>query len=823
MRRAWIGLALLSGSWLFGLSYYLDVNWVAWAVLVAAGVTLLIGVTMPRPSRGESLIAAALMLPAIWLAPWPYRAGVLLVFAGAVLWAMPIPRRWPARLGSACVAAGVILIVQSLGIVAYASVTARSHELPGPLAWLIYSVTRLLGIDAALDGTTVAVYSMRRVHPLGATWELLLDPVTWSFLLGGIVLLSLTVRRRLTAFVLAVALWLPVQAGLLIAVFVHRALRTEYESPLVLMNQFWNPWVHLALLAVPVLLALRFVRSPSIMPVEETEPHGGFARRLAWAGASCLVALLVTVALLWDPAGPRKPGRVLVDEYHSTWEPTGRPYDPNWYGQESGYNYACIYDYCSRFYEMGRLTTPIDANALAACDVLVVKVPTSRYSGEEIDRIEQFVHAGGGLLLVGEHTDVFNVGVHLNDIASRFGFRFRYDCLFDIDGVFRELYRPPLAPHPIVQHIGPLDFAVSCSIDPGASRGRAAIRGVGLRSLPADYHASNFYPQVEDRAEARYGAFVQLWTTRRGVGRVAAFTDSTIFSNFSTFEPGKAELMLGMLDWLNHRNASADPRPVLFGLGVLLALVSLVLSRRLCGSKLVLLGAILLGWSAAVASVQAVHECAYPAPKPVRSFTHVVIDRTVCDAPLSTSGFIAGEPNGFGIFERWILRLGCFTSRRRGDDALTGDLVVFMYPDKPVSREFRTALSDYVAAGGKVLVLDSPANAQSTANALLYPFGLSVEHGTPLKGALAPPQGWPAVTADSACEVKGGTALVRLGNTPVAARIEQGKGAVIVVGFASRFTDRQMGVTGDVIPDAELRNVYELEFSLLRAILPQGR
>jgi hypothetical protein len=827
VKRAWIALALLSGSWLFGLSYDLDANWVAWAVLVTAGVALLTGVTIPKPSRAALLVSAAMTIPAIWLAPWPYRAGVLLVFAGAVLWATPIPRQWPARLAGAGIVAGGILIVQSLGILAYESVTARSHELPGPLAWLVYGVTRLLGIDAALDGTTIAIPSMRRVHPLGATWELLLDPVTWSFLLGGIVLLLCLgctgAWKRLVGLVFAIALWLPVRAGLLIAVFVHRALRTEYESPLLLMNQFWNPWVHLVLLAGPVLLAMRFVRTPSILPAEETEPRGGLLRHLVWVAVSCLAAMLVTFGILWDPAGARKPGRVLVDEYHSTWEPTGRPYDPNWYGQESGYNYACIYDYASRFYEMGRLTKPIDANVLASCDVLMVKVPTSRYSAEEIDRIEQFVQAGGGLLLVGEHTDVFNVGVHLNDIASRFGFRFRYDCLFDIDGVFRELYQPPLASHPIIQHVGPLDFAVSCSIDPGASFGRAAIRGVGLRSLPADYHASNFYPQVEDRAEARYGAFTQLWTTRRGAGRVAAFTDSTIFSNFSTFEPGKAELMLGMLDWLNHRNVSRDVRPLLLGLGVLLAVVALAINWRANGSRLVLLGAVLLGWSAAVAGVQAAHQSAYPMPKPVRPFTHVVIDRTVCDAPLSTSGFIAGEPNGFGIFERWILRLGCFTSRRQGDDALTGDVLVFMHPNQPVSREFRTAMSDYVAAGGKVLILDSPTNVKSTANALLYPFGLGVEHGTALKGALAPPEGWPAVTVDSACEVKGGTPLVRLGNAVVAARVEHGKGAVIVVGFASRFTDRQMGVTGDVVPDAQLRSVYDLEFSLLRTILPKAQ
>jgi hypothetical protein len=302
---------------------------------------------------------------------------------------------------------------------------------------------------------------------------------------------------------------------------------------------------------------------------------------------------------------------------------------------------------------------------------------------------------------------------------------------------------------------------------------------------------------------------------------VAAFGDSTIFSNFSTFEPGKPELMLGLLEWLNHRNTSADLRPLLFVLSVLLAGAAFVLSKRWPGSRLVLLGGALLGWSLAVVSVRAVHHASYPLPKPARSFTHVVIDRTVCDAPLSKSGFVGGEQNGFGIFERWILRLGCFTSRRQGNDVFAGDMIVFMHPNGPVSPEFRTALGNYVSAGGKVLILDSAANTQSTANLLLHPFGLSVDHATPLSGALVPPEGWPAITVDSACEVKGGTPLIRLGAASVASTINHGQGTVTVIGFASRFTDRQMGVTGDVIPDAQLRDVYEIEFSLLKSLLPK--
>ena len=836
MRRAWIGIAFLSASWLPGLGIYHDPNWIIWAAFVSLGTASLLGTTVKIPCRKTNLIAGTLLLPTLIVAPWPYRAAILLLFCGLLLSAMPIPRRWPGHLAGATMAAGAILTVQAFCLFVYESLTARSHELPEALAQLLYGVARGLGVQAALDGTALALHSIRRVHLLGATWELLLDPATLAFLAGGAVLLCLrtsgaknrgqAIRRFVSALAtltLTVLLWLPIRAGLLIAVYLHRALTTEYMTPLTLMNQFWNTWVLLALLLGPVLLAIRFVRvipaAPAPAPTMPTTP----LRRIVSLALIVVGSLLLILALVWDPTGPRKEGRIWVDEHRSTWERTDRPYDPNWYGQESGYNYACIYDYCSRFYEMGRLLTPIDANTLSDCDVLLVKVPTARYSDQEIVWIEQFVQDGGGLLLIGEHTNVFNTGTYLNDIASPFGFRFRYDCLFDIDTVFDQLYRPPVVPHPIVQHMPAMDFAVSCSIDPGLSSGRAAIQAGGLRSLPADYHASNYYPQVTDRAEARYGAFVQLWTACHGAGRVAGFGDSTIFSNFSTFEPGKAELMLGMLEWLNHRNKTSDARPIIALSGALLLIAGLVVSLAQTGGGFVSLSGILLGVTLAGVFANGIHRKAMPTPEPKRPFTHVVIDRTVCDSPLSKSGFIQGVDNGFGIFERWILRLGYFTSRRTGREAFTGEALVLLYPNQEVSADYRRRLAAYVEAGGKVLVIDSPANAGSTTNALLHPFDLRMERTSPLGGRLEVPQGWPTTVAvEAASEVRGAAPFVTIAGRPVAATTRFGEGTVTVIGFGGRFTDAKMGVIGDVIPDATLREVYELEFRLLRAVIGDG-
>ncbi|MCL5278883.1 MAG: hypothetical protein M1376_03125, partial [Planctomycetes bacterium] len=178
MRRAWIGLALLSASWLFGLRYYHAGSWPVWAALLVAGTGLLTGIRRHTPGKAESIIALVLLLPVIAVAPWPYRVAPLLIAAGLALCVMPIPRPWPKAIGSAALLAGIILTAQALAVVAYESITARSHELPRLLSLPLAGMGRLLGLDAALDGSDLALYSVRTVHRLGATWELLLDPPT---------------------------------------------------------------------------------------------------------------------------------------------------------------------------------------------------------------------------------------------------------------------------------------------------------------------------------------------------------------------------------------------------------------------------------------------------------------------------------------------------------------------------------------------------------------------------------------------------------------------------------------------------------------------
>jgi hypothetical protein len=760
-------------------------------------------------------------------------------------------------------------------------------------------------------GVEIALRTMRKAHRLGATWDLLLDPVTVCFVAGAGVMIVLARGRKtpdesgamcggsckgwsLGVLLACVLVWVPVRVGILMAVVMHRALRTDFDAPLRVMDAFVSTWVLLILVLPLAAMGWRFVRvegedqGQTRLPMAHGEGTGRVLRLVAPATVALAVALL-TIAVVYDPVGVRKAGRVVVDEYHSKWEPTTRPFDTTWYGHDSGYNYAAIYDYSSRFYDMSRLTGPIDDAALAKCDVFILKCPTSRLQVEEVERLRKFVENGGGLLLVGEHTDVFGLGTNLNDVARPFGFQFRYDMLFNIDEEhpFDYLYEKPLVPHPIVQRMPPLDFEGPCTLAPTGhlwGPGRAVMTALGQRDEPAHYYASNFMPPPEDRADSRYGAWVVAWATKYGKGRVVAHCDSTQWSNFSAFEPGKPQSWLGMIEWLNRRDTGmGNPRGlwgvvgiVLFGVAVGLVVLGGRPSPRPspgvpgegekarteprppggekarteprppggekarteprppgvgggAGIGLVLVAAGLLGFAVAVIGVRAHDLAAMPAPQrvPGRRMVNVGIDRTISQGYVSKGGFIGGRNDGYAIFERWILRLGWFTDRENGRELLDrgNDLVVFLLPGKDVSDAFRQQVVDYVKQGGRVLVIDTPEHAGSTANSLLRPFGLNLRRPmTDLTGEVAWTIGLPGVPgAGVAYEVTGGDeTLATMMGRPVAATVRFGKGSVTAVGFGSRFSDANMGVTGDVEPNEELLKVYDGEYGLLRHLMGMG-
>jgi len=901
--RPWIGIALLGISWLLGLDYYeIATPWAQAAVLIL-GAWMLAAAERTSPFRATredspelAVAILLLLLPVAWWTPWPYRLPPLAIIAGLVLERVPLGRRLLRPMAAAWVTGGVILLVQSVALTLYAAGTARNHDLPGVLVKLLAGVASLAGIDAAGDGPTLVVQSMRQSHRLAISWDMVVDPATLMFLVGGLAWISIDTGRlnairlrwgewgrSMARFGLIVAAWLPVRSAVLLDLYLHRAGVSESSQPLHVMNQFLSPWVLLVMLVPPILMAWRWVRLLGGVPpptagnevadrAVDPRPRAAMVcpvaseslsvRYLAAAACCLFGAMLLAIALQWEPIGTRKAGRVMIVEKHSPWSPSQPPYDIDVLGggddeHGSSYNYAAAYQYLGQFYEMSRLNEEdaIDESKLSTCDVLVIKIPRVRYTAEEVRAVVNFVEAGGGLLLIGDHTNLEGSAVHMNDIARAFGFTFRDDVLYSTQPApDEEHYSAPMAPHPAIEHVPEFDFAVSCSVDPGISMGRPVVAATGLWSMPSDFDFTNLMSWAVHVPEMRFGAFVQAWATRGGRGRVVAWGDSTIFSNFCLYQPGKAQVLLNLVEWLNHQGG-----PGFWWLWALLGLTAIVNGLRLVrqdGSAwLVLVAASACGWVVGSTTTAALLARQMPLPSPLenRRLPQVVIDRTTSQAPLAKGAFNEDQTSGlgYGLLEQAIPRLGYETTRAEGDNVFRGDAVVMICPSRPANEAFCQQLGEYVKSGKRLLVIDAGlSNVPSTSNQVLRPFGLSLEYRQAWNGELAKAvrkaeadQGVkpvevakfpPGIDVDSAWQVSGGTSVAAVhakleklnpkdadayADPPICATVRSGKGLVMVASFGNMFNDKSLGIDQWHNPTAAERARYDVLFALLRRLV----
>jgi len=241
---------------------------------------------------------------------------------------------------------------------------------------------------------------------------------------------------------------------------------------------------------------------------------------------------------------------------------------------------------------------------------------------------------------------------------------------------------------------------------------------------------------------------------------------------------------------------------------------------------LVLLAAGACGWVVASVAAGAANRWALPTPEAVRPERCVVIDRTTSAAPLARGMYPQGGGQGYGMLEAWIPRLGGYTIRKEGSEAFSGDALVVICPSRSATEDFRDGLTQYVACGGKLVVIDSPENTGSTANSLLWPFGLSIHHDRAWQGKLSTSAALPLLDVDRANQVAGGQPLGRLDKLAVVATAKYGKGSVLVMGCGSLWNDKQMGElesepgSGWMLdPDATVKARYEVLFALLRSFL----
>lgn len=709
-----------------------------------------------------------------------------------------------------CLLGGTVLTVQAVLLPLLAVVSAHVHTVP-LFGYILYPFVRLFDPGAVLGGGKIFVSSVQDIYGYGVSLEKLAF-LPLALFMAGILISRIFSRDAIRSLV-----------RLILAFAVFAAVRFLFLLFIIVLTSadwlFWRPKAILLGLSVfPLVLAW-------ILPYRPVAALRRAARTGVPVGATSLLTLavfLIVGSVVFHDPGTRKGGRVLFDEKYSDWEWSTKKYDRNWYGAKSGYNYYSLAEYIDHFYELDRGNEPFTPEYLARYDVVVIKTPTQPFTKDEIDFLEEYVRGGGGLFLIGDHTNVFGTSTNLNPLAARFGLRFNYDSTYQLHNMALSYYvPPPLVRHPAVLHVPEFFFATSCTME-APLFGEQVNIGYGLRSLMLDYSRKSYFPS-KDEKEYKFGFLLQMAGAKVGRGRVLGHTDSTVFSNFFMFIPGKPETFLGALDWLNRSNRWHRAGVVMLVLGVAAAVLAGRLLRDsgpLRAGAAVLFG-LLLGLTASVHIFDALKRGAYPKPEPRREMRTIAFDRNPSFNEMPLTSLVRNRERSFHTFYVWTQRLDMVPSLHDNlMEALSASSVaVVVNPSRRLEIEEVDRVVDFLRAGGNLLLVIDPANRMSSAHDFLGIFRLGLQPAQADTTEVMNSKGERIYTAMNAAGVRGGIPLLSIpGGRTVLAYEKLGRGRFFVFTDFHSFSQAVMGPTS-VTPNRAQREIFELEYQILEILM----
>ncbi|MGQ9524182.1 MAG: DUF4350 domain-containing protein [Armatimonadota bacterium] len=622
---------------------------------------------------------------------------------------------------------------------------------------------------------------------------------------------------------------------------VRYTMLTAFAAEGYAVSVYWRQDLLLAtFLPLPLMLA-RLV--PFRLPrLPQTAKRASASWLLPASACFAGAVLLVCSAWLnrWTDLGVRKQGRILIDERHSAWTPTWPPPNTVQYGMLSTYNYAGMGELLARYYDVTvNFDRKLDGPLLSQYDVLLIKLPSSAFTTEEVDAIRRFVCAGGGLWLIGDHTNVFGSAVYLNQVCRQFGIRFLTDCTWDLPTRRMNVWAndSPLPAHPILGRMKEFEFENGDTIDlPLFSDDFMVIRDVFMQE--ADYSTEVFFP-VREQGErnARIGTRALFGGVRYGLGRVAAFTDSTSFSTFAMTAEGRHDMVLCTAEWLNRRNVPLWPARLATWLGAALTIAG-ALSLAKCGTTAAVFGlaVLMFGTAGFAAAAKWTRADLLPPEKPGGCVPYLYLLRQ----------------DGGALYDnldpaRWGNERDPERTRRYSTFAINaqrlgivplpadevprpspGDALMIAKPGRPFTDEELAAIERFVATGGSLLVLvDNSSDASDHTQAVASLFGIAYGPRASQQTALYNAEGRYVVTAGRPRTLSGGSAIL-LADAPgsatqsvVMAEAVRGSGRVIVFGDGVMFANRTMGHHFEV-PDRNLKRVYDLEYLILARLFGQN-
>jgi hypothetical protein len=731
-KSLWFGLLLISASWLFFIPIFTKQDEKIGFLLLIVGIICNIfsfWKSKPIYLHKKYLFLLIPLSLSILIIPYPFNIGIILFAISIIISALSnkiLTGDKANAIFKGLSLTGFILIFQAAFFPFYQIFVSHGHRVD-ILSPIISAIGNFLGLKTSVNNGIVFIQTIQQTYPFTITWEKFGFFIWLNILIGAMILFILIYRKQkilshILIFLSVSAIYLILRCITLIHLYI-----TMLE-----LEIFWNPWFMLLSFLPLVLLLMKILPLNSKKSVENKVIMPNLTKKHVIVMIIFFIFIFSIVgALTFQDPGSKKEGRVLIDEYHSEWEDTIKPLDKEWYGMLSTYNYYSWAEWLNHYYQIEKnVNDVLNLDLLDKYDILILKCPTNAYSGEEINAITQFVEKGGGLFLIGDHTDVFGMNTFLNQVSQQFGIRFRTDATYEIGTGMMSIYKPDqIFSNPIVKNLKQFEFMTSCTLDAPLFSENVII-GNRIISEPGTYSTENFFRESVASPESEFGFLLQASAVKYGKGRVIAFTDSTVFSSFSVFTDGYQKFTLGVLDYLNRENVFAYLNTVFIGLaGISFILLVYVLRKeRKVKAVFLCLSIGLLSFSLATPFFSYVNSINYSLPSPHSDFKQICFVQEYSDFNISLKPrlIISEGKQNYGTFFVWTQRVSGIPSVELTlDNAIKkGDIIVFINPKKSFKDSDINAINDFVKNGGKILVMDSVQNSKSTTNELIGNFGI---------------------------------------------------------------------------------------------------
>ncbi|NPV63268.1 MAG: hypothetical protein HPY61_11710 [Methanotrichaceae archaeon] len=342
-----------------------------------------------------------------------------------------------------------------------------------------------------------------------------------------------------------------------------------------------------------------------------------------WISIPLLAAFFILVLVYYVPTTSSSDPLVIIDETNSEWEPTWTDYLQT-YKQDpvSGTNnYFGLVNFLTTIYDIEWIINRTDKNPAASPgdyvltdgislellenisrgrpSVLILKCVTSPYNESEVDAIMNFTAQGNGLILIGEHTDIYGMCTHLNPFSEQLGYTFLPTGVQDIytesrGSVSQKGEFPPEMARYLV---GDLLWETGCSF----TRLDGADPSFEIITRPSYFShyrndTSAFFLTREFtegiKLNSQFARHLAMAGTNYGDGKVMMFTDSTQFNNGIIAFGDHATLFVAMIEYVSSVERYA--KTVLPWLILAAAAALLIINRRNALGALVVLSILFL-------------------------------------------------------------------------------------------------------------------------------------------------------------------------------------------------------------------------------------